>query len=233
MRTDGQDARVLADPVDAIIYRLSHDLRASSRAIAEVPDWIAEDLEEAGISLPSKTAESLSLLQKNARRLDSMISGLLIHSRVARQEARLLDASQCVAKTLSAYSSRESARFRWRCEAGLVRMAKNDLDLAIRILVSNAVTHNPGTAKIAVITRALSPWWEFVIRDDGYGIPEKDRARAMEPLTRLRACDDTPTAGMGLAILEKIVRAYDGELDIEGRRIGSGTTVRLRLPLAA
>ena len=72
---------------DEIVYRISHDLRGSVRAIQELPTWIIEDLEKAAVKLPNESARHLELLASHACRLDLMLTGLLAYSRVGRLQA--------------------------------------------------------------------------------------------------------------------------------------------------
>ncbi|MEO0946086.1 MAG: hypothetical protein AAFY06_14855 [Pseudomonadota bacterium] len=39
---------------DDIIYRISHDLRASVRALQELPNWIVEDLDHQRLTCPGR-----------------------------------------------------------------------------------------------------------------------------------------------------------------------------------
>ena len=71
---------------DDIVYRISHDLRASVRALQELPIWISEDLDKASIALPKPTARHLEMITNHATRLDLMLTGLLEHSRVGRMQ---------------------------------------------------------------------------------------------------------------------------------------------------
>ncbi len=71
---------------DDLIYRISHDLRASVRALQELPGWIGEDLAQAAIRLPAPTERHLDLIASHASRLDLMLTGLLEYSRIGRMQ---------------------------------------------------------------------------------------------------------------------------------------------------
>jgi signal transduction histidine kinase len=66
--------------------------------------------------------------------------------------------------------------------------------------------------------------------DDGPGMPEEVVNRCMEPYfsTKTRGI----TTGMGLSMVHGMVEAAGGRVEIESA-LGRGTTVRLRLPMAA
>ena len=72
---------------DELIYRISHDLRASVRALQELPNWVVEDLNSTPIALPQATSRHLELISSHACRLDLMLTGLLEYSRIGRMQA--------------------------------------------------------------------------------------------------------------------------------------------------
>ena len=68
----------------------------------------------------------------------------------------------------------------------------------------------------------------IAVQDHGIGIPMEQRLRVFQPFVRLRSTD-TPGSGIGLAIVERIVTLYGGQVWIEGEE-GEGCTVKFTLP---
>lgn len=66
------------------------------------------------------------------------------------------------------------------------------------------------------------------IHDDGAGIPPEDLERVFDPLFSTKEAG----TGLGLTIARRIARAAGGDIHVESAR-GTGTTVKIRLPLAA
>ncbi|HYS52058.1 MAG TPA: ATP-binding protein, partial [Burkholderiales bacterium] len=68
------------------------------------------------------------------------------------------------------------------------------------------------------------------VADRGPGIPESEAERLKQPFTRLEvARSDKGGAGLGLAIVERVVRAHRGTLELLARE-GGGLVARIRLP---
>ncbi|SNR51614.1 sensor histidine kinase [Puniceibacterium sediminis] len=220
--------------LDEIMYRISHDLRASVRALQELPCWIVEDLEEAAIQLPGKSARHLKLLSSHATRLDAMLSGLLEYSRVGRmQQVELLNPSEILQDVLEDISISSRVTVHDLVADQLVRMGETDLKRVFAILVGNAIgfhpTHSP---EIVVKAQALdSVNWQLEVTDDGPGIPEEVRHLIFMPMSKLVSRDQEDGAGMGLAILKKIVRTYGGKVDVRTAASGKGTTFTVILPV--
>ena len=69
--------------LDQFAYVASHDLKAPLRGIANLSQWIEEDLGEE--QLPEETREHLALMRSRVLRMEGLIDGLLEYSRVGRQ----------------------------------------------------------------------------------------------------------------------------------------------------
>jgi signal transduction histidine kinase len=72
---------------------------------------------------------------------------------------------------------------------------------------------------------------EFVyVADNGIGIPESERERVFQMLTRVDPASDRPGSGIGLAVCDRVVRAHGGELWVEDGDDG-GSRFCFTLPL--
>jgi two-component system osmolarity sensor histidine kinase EnvZ len=70
------------------------------------------------------------------------------------------------------------------------------------------------------------------IADHGVGVPADQIAQLLKPFTRLdSARGQANGAGLGLAIVERVVSRHNAELDVRNRDQG-GLLVRIALPLA-
>jgi signal transduction histidine kinase len=67
----------------------------------------------------------------------------------------------------------------------------------------------------------------FVVRDDGPGMSEEVRARALEPFFSTRG--ERGGTGLGLSLVHGIVRDHGGVLELESDP-GRGTCVAIELP---
>ncbi len=223
------------DAQDDIIYMLGHDLRASIRAIHELPAWLRDDLEDRSVDLSGEPDEVLSLMQTHADRLDAMLSGLLAYSRVGRvQQLCRVKPADIFEQVLSALAPPEEAQIFCRFNPVTVEMGEADIAKSFEVLLSNALAHgrSENEVRIEVTSCKSGDVWELMVADCGPGIADHARRDALKPMTRL-AADPQTGAGMGLAILDRIASQYGGDLSIEGRRRRGGCLVRLRLPVLA
>jgi len=103
---------------------------------------------------------------------------------------------------------------------------------AMANLIDNALRYSPEDRQTVVLrTQRQGDALQVAVLDQGPGIPEEQLARIRQPFVRLEvARGGKPGAGLGLAIVERIVRQHRGELLIENRLEG-GLKVTLALPL--
>jgi signal transduction histidine kinase len=103
------------------------------------------------------------------------------------------------------------------------------LEQALGNLVQNAVRYNEPGGHVAVALKASSASWTLDVIDDGPGIPEADRARAVEPAFR---GGDARTRhphgmGLGLSIVSDVAKRHGLALELAETE-GGGLTARLR-----
>ena len=99
---------------------------------------------------------------------------------------------------------------------------------AVGNLLRNAVRYAAQKVRLHVVDDQ-----DVVVRveDDGPGIPVEDRERVLEPFTRLGADRDRRAggAGLGLAIVQRIVSSHGGRVAI-GESVMGGAEVTLMWP---
>jgi two-component system OmpR family sensor kinase len=104
------------------------------------------------------------------------------------------------------------------------------LHQVIANLLSNARIHTPDGTTVVVAVRRLPAAVEITVQDDGPGIPPGLEEGIFERFSRADQGRSRATggAGLGLAIVQAVVAAHDGSVDI---RSGPGRTeFRLLLP---
>jgi signal transduction histidine kinase len=94
-------------------------------------------------------------------------------------------------------------------------------------LVANALRHTPADGRVTVAGSTEPGWILLEVRDTGRGVEPELLPHIFD---RFVTGDDSRGSGLGLAIARQLVVAHGGEITAESV-LGSGTTIRVRLPL--
>lgn len=217
---------------DDLIYRISHDLRASVRALQDLPTWVVEDLDKSAMPLPPPTGRHLELISSHACRLDLMLTGLLEYSRIGRMQAIApLKPTDVLNSVLEDLGLPDEVTLSVNMDRGSVQMGDADLARVFSTLLTNAVRFHPENApRIDIAGGPVGDRnWRIEVTDNGPGIPADKRDFVLRPMTKLVSRDVDPGAGMGLAILAKIAATYGGDVKVSEGKNGRGTRVRVTL----
>ncbi|MES5820678.1 HAMP domain-containing sensor histidine kinase [Streptomyces sp. RG80] len=98
-------------------------------------------------------------------------------------------------------------------------------------LVGNAVTHTPPGTPIRIGVGTLGECAVLEVADQGPGLTEEQKARIFERFYRADGSRTRSTggAGLGLAIVQSLVTAHAGRVEVDSAP-GCGTTFRVLLP---
>jgi two-component system phosphate regulon sensor histidine kinase PhoR len=101
-------------------------------------------------------------------------------------------------------------------------------------LLDNAYKYSAGERRIAVRVRRESARVVFAVADSGIGIHPRDHKRIFQRFFQVdrRLSRETGGVGLGLSIVELIVRAHRGSIRVESRP-GEGSTFSVYVPIAA
>lgn len=215
--------------LDQFAYVASHDLRAPLRGIANLAEWIGEDL---GPALTGEAAQYMTMLKGRVARLDALLTDLLTLSRAGHTEDHIVAID-------TAHLSREifddvaPAGFRlWvRGALPVVHGHLSQWRIILGNLISNAIKHHDREEGCIEIAAARSDaFWRFVITDDGPGIPDESRERIFDLFQTLRPRDEVEGSGLGLAIVRKTIDKYGGTISTAERGAERGARFIFTMP---
>lgn len=115
------------------------------------------------------------------------------------------------------------------CDAGQISQVLINLLTNAR----DAMAEHEG--EIIVELRERTGFVELAVRDHGTGIPAELLAQIFQPFMTTKGAlggSTTPGTGLGLAISHGIVEGHGGSIDVASI-VGEGTTMTVRLPVAA
>lgn len=199
--------------LDNFVRIASHDLKAPLRAIANLADWIEEDMAD---RLNAEDRQQFQLLRQRVKRMKALIDGLLRYSRLGREQlaTEMVDVAQLVVETIDSLAPPPQFEIAIRSPLPTFALKRILLSQVFANLLGNAIGHHhrsDGLIEISAVD--LGDRYQFSIADDGPGIPVgESRERIFEIFQTLQPSNSTDNTGIGLAIVKKIVEGEGGRI---------------------
>lgn len=215
--------------LDRFVALASHDLRAPLRAIRNLAEWIQEDT---GDRLPEPSRGHLDRLMDRVEYLDQLFHDLLKYARAGREpETRAeADLEPLIRECFDLVASELDFRLVLEAPEEPVPVRLVELKTILRNLIGNAIQHHDRSAGvIQVRARREGERLELEVEDDGPGIPQRFAERIFELFATV--APETAGAGMGLAVVRRLVTRDGGRIDLVPRD-ARGTLFRVTLPMA-
>jgi two-component system phosphate regulon sensor histidine kinase PhoR len=222
------------------VANASHELRTPLAAILGFVETLSDP--DAGND-PALRTRFLSVIDKEARRMLRLVEDLLSISRIEARKAELPaethDLGRLVRDALAEIAAGGDARAQDIAVEGgdgvQVRADPAQMSQLVHNIVGNAMKYgHPGTPVSVRIVPTGPQMVELSVSDCGDGIPAEALPRLTERFFRVDSARSRTLGGtgLGLAIVKHVVERHRGRLDIDSIE-GQGTTVRVRLPIAA
>ena len=248
----GDELDRLADNLNVMLERIE----ALMHGLKEVSDNIAHDLKTPLTRLRNRSEEALRTAKSEAEyraALEGIIedseglirtfNALLMIARAesgqARDDMGEFDAAEVAHDVGELYEPlAEEKGIALKVEADAPAKLKGNRELvsqALANLVDNAIKYaeprdlaaNGAPAKIVVRALAEDDRILLTVADSGPGIPEADRARAVERFVRLEQSRSQPGSGLGLSLASAVARLHGGELTLEDNHPGLISVIAL------
>jgi PAS domain S-box-containing protein len=225
-----EELRARNRELDQFAYVVSHDLKAPLRAIASLSRFIEED---AGERLDDVTRGHLDKMRDRVARLEAMIDGILRYTKAGRERgSERIDVAQAARNVVDLLSPRPGIRVDLAPDLPHVVGHALQFEQVLANLIGNAIKyHDRDEGRIELLVADAGRHWRFVVRDDGPGIDPSYHERIFSMFQTLQARDSYESTGIGLTIVQKIIKAHGGEIGVEsdGKR---GTTFWFTWPKA-
>lgn len=219
--------------LDAFSYSVSHDLRAPLRAVDGFSQILEQDYAP---SIDQEGRRLLGVIRTETRRMDRLINDLLTFSRLSRQriEPEPVDMFAMAREVFDELMRQEKDR-NVRLELARIPPAVGTASMIRQVwvnLIGNAIKFSRGreVAEIRIGSEAGEAGETvYFIRDNGAGFDMRYADKLFGVFTRLHSAEEFPGTGVGLALVQRIIRRHKGRVWGEGE-VGKGAIFRFTLP---
>lgn len=228
------DLKLRNEDLEAFIQAMSHDLRASLRAVTMFAEALSAGENE---RLSEEGRQDLDRIRWAAQEMRELIDSLLNFSRLGRGEVRYepidlkVYIETCV-RNLQAEIRNRHARIKVKGRNRTVQADPALLKIALTNLLSNAIKFVPeGVApEITVSASVKHDLCRIEIDDNGVGISLSDQQRIFMPFVRIYSEQEFPGIGLGLPSVRKAVELMGGRVGVESRP-GQGSRFWIELAM--
>lgn len=201
--------------LEAFSYSVSHDLRAPLRAVDGFSQAVLEDY---GEKVPDEGRRYLQIIRDGAQRMGTLIDDLLAFSRLSRApvEKRQVNMARLVSDALDEIGlGRDDPKV--RVSVGPMPEALGDPALLKQVwvnLISNAVKYSRKREQqvIEIGSQTLEGRNVFLVKDNGSGFDMRYANKLFGVFQRLHRTEEFEGAGVGLAIVQRIIHRHGGEV---------------------
>lgn len=210
-----QELAALNKEIEAFSYSVSHDLRAPLRSMDGFSQALMEDYGEV---LDEEARDYLRRIRAASQRMGRLIDELLGLSRVTRTELaiRAVDLSAVARDIAASLEQQQPGRtVHWEIDHGLVVHAdKSLMQIAMQNLLENAWKFTAKTEHpvIRVGRTADNGETACFVADNGVGFDMTYADRLFGAFQRLHHESEFAGTGIGLAIVQRIVRRHEGRI---------------------
>jgi two-component system OmpR family sensor kinase len=217
----------------------SHELRTPVAAIRSMTDVV---LNQQNGASPDEYRATMRDVNAEAERLGHLINDLLILARNDEGQApleceviRLDQLALDVAATTEALASEKGITLELQAEQPATVIGDEVRLIQVMMnLIDNAIAYTKAGGTVRLYVEVKGDCVYLIVSDTGVGIAQEHLEHIFERFYRADAARSRAAggAGLGLAIVEWIVRAHNGTISVESQ-VGVGTTFTVKLPLAA
>ena len=219
--------------LEAFSHSVSHDLKSPLRAINGFANFLKQDYFE---KLDVRGQRFMDNIITNTETMTLLIDGLLRLSKTGRKQLKKVTFDPVPV----IHSVFFEQKFHFNLEQAVLEMDElpqihADYTLfkqLITNLLSNALKYS-SKEKVPMVHigyKKDNKMHTFWVRDNGVGFDPENSKKMFDSFQRLHSQKDFEGTGIGLAIVQRIVRRHGGEVWAEGT-VGKGAKISFTLPV--
>jgi two-component system, OmpR family, sensor kinase len=199
----------------------------------------AEYAQMSAANLPPQVDEALTRIGAESARMGVMVEDLLLLARLDSGRPLRSEPVDLTRVVLDAAIDAQAlgTQHEWTLELPTsettVSGDVHSLQQVLVNLLGNAIAHTPSGTRVTIALAAADGDAVLMVADNGPGIAPDFLPHVFERFARADSArkHTTGESGLGLAIVEAIVRSHNGSIGVESSP--SGTTFTVRLPMSA
>jgi two-component system, OmpR family, sensor histidine kinase KdpD len=228
-------ARQSEELKSTLLDAIAHEFKTPLTSIKAVTTDL---LSESTVQLQQQQRELISIVDESTDRLAKLVTDAIQLARIEGGTFRLNQGVYFPNSLISGALRQMKSLMEDRAveilmpdDLPLVRVDGELIQMVITHLLDNALKYSPPSSAVVIGARLANNKVIVFVRDHGPGIVEEDRARIFEKFYRGKNERHLKGTGMGLAIVEEIIRAHGEDISVTSKP-GEGSEFWFSLPIA-
>lgn len=214
--------------MQAVVHNMKNPVSVVKSCVETLTD---EDIDR----VPRLKAMASDKLKMNAASLSSLVSQSMVLFDIVqgtKLRKEKVNIEQTIAYWMDVFGEITNKTVTYKLDLQIKELlAEKDMFREmIGNLISNSIKYSGDSVEIEISSKCDRKQVVFRIRDNGWGIPQKDRERIFRKYERIHINKDTlPGFGLGLTYVADAMKLHGGKVSVESKR-GEGSEFSLYFP---
>lgn len=210
-------------------FIVSHDLKSPIRSVGTLSDLLTIDY---GNNLDEQGQEYLTMIKQGAVRMEQIINSILRYSKIGNitSETEPVNLNKVVNEVINLLKPPPNITIKIENDLPTLEMERAPIFQVFHNLIQNAIKYiDKPKGEISIGCSKEGEFWEFYVSDNGIGIKREYYEKIFKMFQTLAPTATKESTGIGLAIVQKIIRMYGGDIWIDSK-VGEYTKFHFTLP---
>lgn len=217
----------------AFFTNVAHEIRTPVSLIIGPLEEITKNTHD----LPDKVVRNINIINKNSKRLLTLVNQLLDFRKIEKQTIQVLLANanvyeflQNIYERFSSFIENKNIEFNFTYDTCdfVTGIDEENLTKVVSNMLNNASKYTTDYIELHLDSRKGEDVFEITVIDNGPGIPEKEKENVFKPFYQVAENHKSGT-GIGLYLVKLIVDAFYGEITLKDHENG-GLVMTILLP---
>ncbi|GGW78274.1 hypothetical protein GCM10007391_08550 [Alteromonas halophila] len=227
-----QSIRHLVDAKQRLFTNISHELKTPLALIVGVLRKVSFDKED------EKQRSQRDILFRNAERVESLVQQLVEVEKLdsirqlPKREYNVNNTVYAIVQSFAGLTEQRELTVDIKIHGKVkARLLEDTLEQVLSNLLGNAIKYTPDKGRIVISAAQKGTDLRLQVKDNGVGIDDKYKKTIFERFTRIEEVDGVKGVGVGLALINEIVKANKGWIELKSEH-GEGSCFSVFFPQA-
>lgn len=227
------ELRISNDSLDSFNYHVSHDLKTvmnNTKSLTKMAAKYNDKKDEIKVAEVLKKLDKVAINGKET--VESFLELSSAEKYLKESDSNLIEIESEILKLADDHGLKDQFRLRFVPNSfDKIQMHPKAFESVMMNLITNSIKYCDLEPIIEITTNQNEDFQIIEYSDNGIGMDlSKDETKLFQPFVRLKNNKHAPGTGVGLYLVDKIMTAHSGKIEVESE-LGKGSTFKLFFPI--